>query len=496
MRCKTCDYQLWNLTARTCPECGDPFAPSQFEFRPNAVEFRCPHCAQPYYGTTAEGHLLPRSFECVQCHVPTDMDEMVVLPAHGVDPESAVVDQQPWIDRSRAGRRRGWWKTSTLGMFNPAQLARRTPDDAGLGAAWKFTALNLLIVVALTYLMIVAFGIFGTLMVAAGGGGGGGMGGSSFLLIIAGVYAAMFAVLFLLQLLFIAVWIGLTHLFLRITGGSPKPMRATSLSILYTSGAYLPNIIPCVNYISWLWWPITAGIMLKEMQGVAMWRAITATLFTPVLLVVGSVVGYIAFFAWMMSFAAGGNFNSTLHSAKATLASGAVISYQSATGAGPDHALQLVADGSLGLSSIGIGSFSTPPSAIPTGDTTLDQFVLLSPSEQEAIAQAAADALPENVVAHRLGDLVFTHHGFTTKTDFNLWIVVISPDPDANPGQTTFDGSFWVALASGSVEEILESDFDAQLQAQNALRATHDLAPLPHPSDVTHDNPGTGPPAP
>ncbi len=34
------------------------------------------------------------------------------------------------------------------GSFNPAQRARRTPGGAGLGAAWKFTALNLLIVVA------------------------------------------------------------------------------------------------------------------------------------------------------------------------------------------------------------------------------------------------------------------------------------------------------------------------------------------------------------
>ena len=31
MRCKTCDYPLWNLTTRVCPECGTPFLPSQFD---------------------------------------------------------------------------------------------------------------------------------------------------------------------------------------------------------------------------------------------------------------------------------------------------------------------------------------------------------------------------------------------------------------------------------------------------------------------------------
>lgn len=31
MRCKTCNYRLWNLAGRTCPECGTGFRPSGFE---------------------------------------------------------------------------------------------------------------------------------------------------------------------------------------------------------------------------------------------------------------------------------------------------------------------------------------------------------------------------------------------------------------------------------------------------------------------------------
>lgn len=487
MRCRTCKYPLWNLTARTCPECGDPFAPSDYHFRANSVEFRCPHCAQPYYGTDPQGHLTPREFDCVSCHERVRMDAMVLVPAPGVDPERTVLDEQAWINRRHIGRRRAWWKMCVMGMFNPVELARCTPDDAGAGDAWKFTTLNLAIVIGATYLLIVAFGMIGALIAMSGGGGGG-----SFLLMILGIYGAFFAGLFFLQLLFVAVWIGITHAFLKITGGAPRPMRATSLSILYTSGAYLPNLIPCVNYVSWLWWPITAGIALKDMQGVAAWRAITATLVTPVLVVVGFVAAYAAFFAWAMSMAGGANFQTSMNSARATLAASAVMRHQAAAGSGPDHALRLVADGTLQPHLLSLGPAATPLSAIPAGDTSLDQFMLLSSEEQHAIAQAAADALPANVTAHRLGDFVFTHHGFTQRTDFNLWVVVISPDPTANPGQFDFDGSLWVGLASGSVEEIDAADFDAALEAQNTLRATHDLAPLPHPADVTHDTPGAG----
>ncbi|MFI4897455.1 MAG: hypothetical protein ACIARR_06485, partial [Phycisphaerales bacterium JB059] len=398
MRCRTCKYSLWNLAARTCPECGDPFAPSDYHFRPNSVEFRCPHCAQPYYGTDPQGHLSPRSFACVSCHKPVGMDLMILVPAPGVDPDRAVLDEQAWIDRRQIGRRRAWWKTAMMGMFNPVELARCTPDDARSGAAWKFTAINLAIVIGLTYLLVVAFGLIGAFIAMSSGGGG-----ASILLMVVAIYGAFFAALYILQLLLVAVWIGVTHVFLKVTGGAPRPMRATSLSLLYTSGAYLPNIIPCVNYISWLWWPITAGVMLKDMQGVSAWRAVTATLLTPVLIVVGFIAAYAAFIAWMMSFASPANMNASLNSARATTAAAAVIQHQAVTGSGPDHALQLVADGTLSQYMMSMGGASTPTSAIPAGDTTLDQFLLLSPSEQNAIALAAANALPDNVTAHRLG---------------------------------------------------------------------------------------------
>ena len=53
MRCKTCDYRLWNLSSRHCPECGAQFSPSEHDFVPNSVSFHCPHC-EKYLKTTAD----------------------------------------------------------------------------------------------------------------------------------------------------------------------------------------------------------------------------------------------------------------------------------------------------------------------------------------------------------------------------------------------------------------------------------------------------------
>ena len=68
MRCKTCDYQLWNLRSRQCPECGTAFRVSDYDFVPNSVQFCCPHCNQIYYGTSARGQLVPPAFTCVSCN--------------------------------------------------------------------------------------------------------------------------------------------------------------------------------------------------------------------------------------------------------------------------------------------------------------------------------------------------------------------------------------------------------------------------------------------
>ncbi len=484
MRCKTCDYQLWNLTARTCPECGDPFAPSGFEFRPNAVEFRCPHCAQSYYGTTAEGHLSPRAFTCVSCSQPIDMDEMVVLPAHGVDPDRAGRSDEHWVRRAQLGRVRAWWQTSVLGLFNPIELGRRTPPSADLWPAWKYTGLNLLIVGSLGVLTWLALMTLSLATAAQGGGTGAGM-------MMLG-FTIMYAVGVIVVLVCIMLWILLAHAILRLTGGAPRPMRATTLSILYSSGACLPNLIPCVNYFSWLWWPISAGLALMQLQGVSAWRSMTATLAPPLL----AVASFIGLYVWLIFWALSVSNTAILSVQNYQMGSAAWIAvntHEQNTGSPARHPLELISSGALAPSDVTHPSTRTTLGNVPASALFLYEFAGASAEDQKEIAQAEADALPEGITAQRLGDLVFTHYGFSLSTNFSLWSVIISPDPDANPGVRSIDGSIWVVLSSGSIDEILETDFNAELEAQNALRATYDLPPLPHPSEVTHARPADAP---
>ena len=97
MRCESCDYPLWNIASRSCPECGAEFRPSDFEFVPHTVRFCCPHCDHPYFGTDERGHVVPRAFACLQCGEAIDVDEMVLRPVPGVA-EAHTVGEDGTLD--------------------------------------------------------------------------------------------------------------------------------------------------------------------------------------------------------------------------------------------------------------------------------------------------------------------------------------------------------------------------------------------------------------
>ena len=127
---------------------------------------------------------------------------------------------------------------------------------------------------------------------------------------------------------------------------------------------------------------------------------------------------------------------------------------------------------------------------VPLADTSLDIAAGMTPGARRAVIDALVAAQPPDLVAHRLGDFVFTYHGVDWRdADDSLWLVIMSPDPAANAGSS--NGQFVVGLADGSVETIEEPDFPARRREQNTLRAEKGLAPLPDPSEVTHAVPAT-----
>jgi hypothetical protein len=80
MKCKNCDYALWNLTEPRCPECGTGFDVQQYWFAPGSVIFKCPFCQHPHEGRDARG--LPfDAGKCEGCGQLLVVEQMAVQPA-------------------------------------------------------------------------------------------------------------------------------------------------------------------------------------------------------------------------------------------------------------------------------------------------------------------------------------------------------------------------------------------------------------------------------
>ncbi|NRA59208.1 MAG: hypothetical protein HRU13_13940, partial [Phycisphaerales bacterium] len=54
MRCPACQYLLWNLRARVCPECGRSFELDEWDFENSDALFACGQCGGRLIGTTPE----------------------------------------------------------------------------------------------------------------------------------------------------------------------------------------------------------------------------------------------------------------------------------------------------------------------------------------------------------------------------------------------------------------------------------------------------------
>ncbi len=469
MLCKTCQYRLWNLTARRCPECGTPFRPSEFEFAPGSVQFCCPHCDQAYYGLGERGHLVPRAFTRTRCGRPIDMDDTVLRPAEGLDESQTQVTRVPWLEVESLGFARRYLRTVGLALVSPLKLGLALRPDSPAGMAWGFASVNVVAASAVAMAPLV-------LLPALMGGGGASMcfGGAVSVLIFA-----------LGGLVALAVWGLMTHALLRL---GPRPaggLGRTYQALCYSSGANVVSAAPCLGlYIGWLWWVISAIMTVKEAQRVGTGRAIVAVAAPPVLAVTALVAFIVGVNIWAVRTAAG-TFGGGIAQTQFILPQ--LLSARQ-TGAWPRHAAQLVASGRLSARFFAEDWASGRARSMPVADVTLDALDSLDPPQALDVAGSAADALPPGTVAHRLGDFVFTYHGVDPGADGGLWVVVHWPAPEV-PGPAPMGGAVAVGCADGTSLTIPAAGFPAALDAQNRLRERFGLAPLPHPEKVTHASP-------
>jgi hypothetical protein len=485
VNCNTCDYRLWNLPPGACPECGSPFKPSDFSFRPNAVHFLCPHCQQHYFGLDLRGHLVPRAFQCVKCSNPIDMDQMLVRPAAGLDEKHTARDTNPWVDRRRAGWFGGYFRTFGRAMVLPAGLIRATPPNTGAADAALFA------IITQTAFYLLGAGPIILLILTLSQRSFGGVGDTVRVVIWGvGLLLAVFA--------YAGVWALTTHGLLRLTHARPAHgFNRTLQAIAYPSVGNWTLAVPCFNfYTFWIglgWWSTCSIIMLVKGQNVSGWRAALAVLTWPIV-TVAAAIGWVAWYFFSVAQVASVAMTAHAHHQVEEL-NNEVIAYASTHGGtGPEHAAAVLIDGRLRPWAFAGTVSYTMPQSIAIGAHTLDDFRAMTRQERETAVADTVAAMPAGVIAHRLGGYVFTYHGFSLDppTDPGLWTLLDSHDPGSvYTRHRRFDRH--IGLADGSVIRVPHADFDAALADQNALRATHNLPPLPDLETITHADPATHP---
>ncbi|RJP37235.1 MAG: YIP1 family protein [Phycisphaerales bacterium] len=483
MRCKSCDYRLWNIHSRQCPECGRAFRPSEYEFVPNAVRFCCPHCSTAYYGTGEKGHLQPQQFRCVQCESQIAMDDMVLLPTEGVDEESTGIAPAAWLERARLGTLRAWWSTVGRSMIAPAALIERVPALAGTAPAWGF--------LLLTVVLVPLLGVGPLFVVSAVFGGGPGA--------LQMVLAALVSVGMGLggTALFALLWAGAAHGLLRLSGPTPYPASRTVNAVLYTCGPMLIAAAPCLGFylipVGLVWWTTCAVLAVHAGQRTSGVRACLTVGAFPCLVALAAAAGLVAVFT--IGFQAARSASASASAAAASFQVQTVldslIAYADAhLGDTPPHAAALLEDTSLTSTLLTVPGSATSDATIRVADASIVQLDAMSDRDRAETIRRAATSLPPDVLAHRLGDFVFTYHGIDLAgAPVGLWVVILAPDPDVNPSPPL--NKVWVGSADGAVSQFRTARMTQNLKSQNALRKDAGLAPLPDPFTVTHARPAT-----
>ncbi len=490
MRCKVCDYRLWNLPSRRCPECGTEFRPSEFEFVANSVQFCCPHCGQSYYGTGPQGHLVPFEYDCVSCGRRINMDETVVLPTEGVKEEQTKVGEVPWLERRTRGFFRAWFATIAKAMVSPITLMRALPCESATPTGWGFAFLTL--VSALCFGTVFPCGLWFAVGLSFAGPRGVGGGMLLGLLVYVAAYVVVVPVI-------LGLWSLVTHLMLQLLSGGSEPFKRTAQAICFSSGAGVCLAIPCfgVYGVGWIWWIVSAILMVKEGQRTSGGKATAAVLTAPVIGTLLIVGGYALLMVKLMGMAGtAGAFPTTAPSPafpETSAVSQALRSFAEIhQGRGPEHVIELARRNYLSFASFCVMGYATMESGVPVGDTTLDKVGRLTPQEQAAVVRKAINSLPASTIAYRFGDFIFTYPGINLKTaDPKLWLFVQMPE---NVGTSQFQMTMYeTAMADGTTAMGFSNDFTRVLKEQNAVRTRAGLPPLPDLRTVKHGRPAVVP---
>lgn len=471
MKCNTCQYPLWNLESRTCPECGTPYNPSDYDFTLNSVQFICPGCRQSYYGTGMRGHLVPREFDCVRCARHLRMDEMILLPTEGVEEERTRVDYVPWCD---PGSTRGVWgrftaavRTTYMAMIRPEALGRYLPRGSSHTSALALAVVTNLFYWTVGVGLCLGFSFVVPLL-------GGATGNRAMLNALLGFVIT--AAVFVLGLTIIPIWLWslATHLMIRLTGPrTGASVVDTANAIAYASTANAVTAIPCVGiYVGWIWWAVSAVFTVRGVHRIGGGRASAAVLVPLALWLVVSVGGVFG----LMVIGANVSANQMpvqMNTTQAQSLTDTLLRRRLEDQAWPDHGLALLDDNNIWANSYGAyPSNWTTGTITPIGDITMTELAGMTPADRAAWIDEHA-TLPPGTVAHRVQDVVFTYHGVDPDADPNLWVLILCPD-------TASTKPVYVAGTAGGMTVVIDpADIATRLSEQDALRQSQGLPPIP-----------------
>ena len=286
MRCRGCNYELWNLPPGDCPECGKAWRFENFHFRREFVQFLCPHCDCAYPGEYIASLALPYAFTCTGCQSAIELGQMCARPAEGIDGSQAMQLDFVWSDRRQVGRWRAFWRVVGYSLGTPSRIGNTMTQKRGLrGALWfsflclNFAGFNWLIFITIAFWLPSFTGRSQSFR------------GVEFIAVL--VFLAVFVGLVLAQQLFFLVWGLITHALIRMTGRARRAIGHTLSATHFCAGTFIICAIPICGFyfslISFVWMAVAMVSALAALHKISRWRTAFAVLAPPVVMISVSV---------------------------------------------------------------------------------------------------------------------------------------------------------------------------------------------------------------